>query len=380
MKLIVRFFCVFLALCLLCLNAYADNAGIETTAKSVMLLEPSTGQVIYENNADEQLPIASVTKVMTMLLCMEALKSGKITMEENVTASEHACSMGGSQVFLEPGEQMSVRDMIKAIAVASGNDAAVAMAEHIMGSEDSFVSAMNERAKALGMKNTNFVNCNGLDTDGHYSSARDVAMMSAELLKHEDILPFLRIWMDSLRNGEFQLANTNKLIRFYPDAIGIKTGSTGKAKYCISAAAERDGLTLVAVVLGADTTADRFETAKALLNYGFANYLISTPVEKNEKIANLAVTKGVADNIDIITSNQFKKLMPKGNAVKFEREIVLPESVKAPIKKGDTAGEIILKANGNECARIPLVYSNSVDKVGLGRVYINMLKCWGGQK
>lgn len=379
MKVVMRFFCVVLVMVLFTTTVFA-NAEITTTAKSVILMESGTGEVLYENNADEQLPIASVTKVMTMLLCMEALHSGKIKMEDMVIASEHACSMGGSQVFLEPGEQMSVSDMIKAIAVASGNDAAVAMAEHIMGSEQGFVNAMNSRAKDLGMKNTNFINCNGLDTDGHYSSARDVAIMSRELLKHQDILPFLKIWMDSLRNGEFELANTNKLIRFYPDAIGIKTGSTDKAKYCISAAAKKNDLTLIAVVLGADTTANRFETAKALLNYGFANYSVDKVYEKGQKIANIGVLKGVWDNVDIVTGKSFVKLKNKGVGVEYEKEVILPEFIKAPVKAGDVAGEIIIKEKGKEAGRVPLVFAESVDKKGLGYVYVDLLKCWSFKK
>lgn len=380
MKLFMRFFCIIMVFVFVCPLVSADNTEIKTTAKSVILMDAMSGQVLYEKEADAQLPIASVTKVMTMLLCMEAITSGKITMDDMVTASEHACSMGGSQVYLEPGEQMSVHDMLKAIAVASGNDASVAMAEHIMGSEQGFVNAMNDKAKQLGMKNTNFINCNGLDTDGHYSSARDVAIMSKELIKHAEILPFLKIWMDTLRNGEFQLSNTNKLIRFYPDAIGIKTGSTGKAKYCISGAATRDNLTLIAVVLGAETTADRFETAKALLNYGFANYSNSMPVKKGEEIANLQVLKGTEDNVKVITGNGFSKLVPKGTEIKYERKVNLPEKVNAPINKGDKAGEIVLMQNGQEVGTVPLFYANTVPKLTFGKVYWNLLKCWGYQK
>ena len=377
MKLFVRFFCIVLVLFLVCTCVSAEGGGIETTAKSVILIDSATGEVLYEKNPDERLPIASVTKVMTMLLCMEAINSGKITMEDTVTASEYACSMGGSQVYLEPGEQMPVSDMIKAIAVASGNDASVAMAEHIMGSEQGFVAAMNTRAKELGMENTNFINCNGLDEDGHYSSARDVAIMSKELIKHEQILPYLKIWMDTLRNGEFGLSNTNKLIRFYPDAIGIKTGSTGKAKYCVSGAATRNGLTLIAVVLGAETTTDRFETAKALLNYGFANYSISEPVKKGEEIANLMVLKGEADSVKVITGNGYVKLVPKGADGGYERKVILPENVTAPVNKGDKAGEIVLLKDGAEVAKVPLFYAETVPRLSFGKIFVNMLKYWG---
>ncbi len=380
MKISMRFLCVFLVITLLgAYTAYADGE-IKTTARSVILIEQSTGQVLYEQNADEKLPIASVTKVMTMLLCMEALKSGKISMDEQVTASEHACSMGGSQVYLEPGEQMSVSDMIKAIAVASGNDAAVAMSEHIMGSEQGFVDAMNARAHTLGMKNTHFVNCNGLDADDHYSTARDVAVMSAELLKYDEIRPFLKIWMDSLRDGAFGLANTNKLIRFYPNAIGIKTGSTGKAKYCVSGAAQRDGLTLIAVVLAADTTADRFETAKSLLNYGFANYGIDNPVKPGEKIGKPAVIKGVSPSVDVITQRGFSRIVPKGSGGKTDKKIIIQEKYKAPVAKNSIAGEMVLSENGKEIAKIPLVFADNVKKLSVINVYVDLLKYWGGQK
>ncbi|MBQ7953776.1 MAG: D-alanyl-D-alanine carboxypeptidase [Clostridia bacterium] len=242
--------------------------------RSYMLMDYDTGTVLAENNSNEPYPIASVTKVMTMLLCMESLQAGKISMNDVVTVSEYAASMGGSQIYLEPGEQMTVEELLKSVAVGSANDASVALAEYIMGSESAFIDAMNERAKSLGMTNTHFANCNGLDEDNHYSSATDVAIMSRELLKHDAIRPFLGIWMDSVRNGQFGLTNTNKLIRFYNGAIGVKTGSTTNAKYCLSSAATRDGLTLIGVVLGAETTSERFETAKELLNYGFANYKI----------------------------------------------------------------------------------------------------------
>ena len=267
-------------------------------AKSGFLTEASTGEVLYEQNADERLPIASVTKTMTMLLIMEALDSGKIKYDDSVTVSEYAASMGGSQVFLEVGEQMSVDDMLKAIAVASGNDAAVAMAEHISGSEGAFVEKMNKRAAELGCDNTHFINCNGLDeTPEHYSSARDIAKISRELLKHTKIFDYTTIWMDSLRNGSFGLSNTNKLIRFYKGANGLKTGSTSTAKYCISATAERDGMQLIAVIIAAPTTADRFSSASAMLDYGFANYEVANEGFVDIPIPYVRIEGGVNEQI-----------------------------------------------------------------------------------
>lgn len=366
--------CVLLAV-LLPLHAAADFP-VETTAKSALLMDADTGTVLLELNADEQLPLASVTKVMTMLLCMEALQGGKITMDDMVTASPYACSMGGSQIYLEPGEQMSVSDMLKAIAVASANDACVAMAEHIMGSADAFVEAMNDRAQSLGMQNTHFVNCNGLDAENHYSSARDVAIMSRELLKHQEILPYLSIWMDSLRDGAFGLANTNKLIRTYPGAIGVKTGSTSNAKYCLSAAAQRDGLTLVAAVLGAETTADRFATASALLDYGFANYKISTLVEAGEVIETIDVQKGVVGTVEVKTQTDYKRLMAKNSTDEIERVVLVPDSVKAPVLQNDLIGELQLLQNGEELCRMNLVAAADVPRLGVADLLVELLNRW----
>lgn len=341
-----------------------------------ILMDYDTGTVMAEYNPDEPRPIASVTKVMTMLLCMEAIQAGKITFDDVVTASEYACSMGGSQIYLEPGEQMTVTDLMKSIAVGSANDACVAMAEYIMGSETTFVDAMNERAKALGMTNTHFVNCNGLDAENHYSSARDVAVMSRELLKHDAIRPFLTIWMDTVRNGEFGLSNTNKLIRFYEGAIGVKTGSTTNAKYCLSSAATRNGLTLIGVVLGAETTADRFETAKELLNYGFSNYKIQTIVEKGEDMGTIKVKKGTAETVGAVTGEEFKKLTDKQNGIKTERNVILDEEIKAPVKKGQQIGKIELTENGKKIGEVSIVASDDVIRIGTADVLLSLLREW----
>ena len=377
MKCSMRFLCIIICLSFLFSFVYADGE-IPINARSYILMDKDTGTVMYENNADERLPIASVTKVMTMLLAMEALQNGKIGMDDMVTCSEYAAGMGGSQVYLEAGEQMSVRDILKSIAVASGNDAATALAEHIMGSETAFVEAMNERAKSLGMNNSHFMNCTGLDEENHYSSARDVAIMSRELLMHDEILEFTGIWMDTVRNGEFGLSNTNKLIRFYPGAIGLKTGSTSIAKYCLSAAAKRDDLTLIAVVIAAETTIDRFEGAKALLNYGFANYAVNNPVIKGESFGPVSVYKGKELYTDAIAKNSYSFLASKDKN-KVEKDVVLYKNLSAPIKKGKKVGEVIITVDGEEKGRVDLVAKYPVDSVSVIYNIGKLIKKWAMQ-
>lgn len=370
-------FCLLLTSAL-CVLAKEEKQSEMVNAKSAILMEQSTGKVLFEKNPDEKLQIASVTKTMTMLLIMEALKEGKIKYTDMVTTSEHAASMGGSQVFLEPGEEMSVDDMLKAICVSSGNDAAVAMAEHLSGSEEEFVSLMNKRAKELGAKNTNFINCNGLDeTDEHFSTARDVALISAELLKHEDIQKYTTIWMDTLRDGKFGLSNTNKLIRFYKGANGIKTGSTSKAKYCLSASAKRNDMQLVAVVLCAPSTQDRFQGATKLLDYGFANYEIAdgktlSGMAKN----NIKVIGGEKDFLMCEAEDSGNIVLKKGEAKKIEVKKSLPEEINAPVKKGEKLGELIYLLDGKEIARKNIVSSEDVNKIKFHKMYIKILKNW----
>ena len=337
--------------------------------RSYVLMDYDTGTVLAENNSGESCPIASVTKVMTMLLCMEALQSGKISMNDMVTASEYACSMGGSQIYLEPGEQMSVEELLKSVAVGSANDASVVLAEHIMGSELAFVDAMNERAKTLGMKNTHFMNCNGLDEDNHYSSAMDVAIMSRELLKHKTIRPFLAIWMDSVRNGEFGLTNTNKLIRFYNGAIGIKTGSTSNAKYCLSSAAVRDDLTLIGVVLGAETTSERFEIAKQLLNYGFSNYNIETIIEEGASFGEVDIIKGKKDRMGVVAQSSFKRLSNKQSGENVDTKIIMDDDIDAPVNKGDVVGKIEIMESDKKIGEINLVADQSVLRLSFVDVF-----------
>ena len=370
-------FCLLLTSAL-CVLAKEEKQSEMVNAKSAILMEQSTGKVLFEKNPDEKLQIASVTKTMTMLLIMEALREGKIKYTDMVTTSEHAASMGGSQVFLEPGEEMSVDDMLKAICVSSGNDAAVAMAEHLSGSEEEFVSLMNKRAKELGAKNTNFINCNGLDeTDEHFSTARDVALISAELLKHEDIQKYTTIWMDTLRDGKFGLSNTNKLIRFYKGANGIKTGSTSKAKYCLSASAKRNDMQLVAVVLCAPSTQDRFQGATKLLDYGFANYEIAdgktlSGMAKN----NIKVIGGEKDFLMCEAEDSGNIVLKKGEAKKIEVKKSLPEEINAPVKKGEKLGELIYLLDGKEIARKNIVSSEDVNKIKFHKMYIKILKNW----
>lgn len=368
-------FLVFIMILALETTAFA-NFQATSTPRSYVLMDYDTGTVLAENNSTEPMPIASVTKVMTMLLCMEALQSGKISMGDIVTASEYACSMGGSQIYLEPGEQMSVEELLKSVAVGSANDASVVLAEHIMGSEATFVDAMNQRAKALGMNNTHFVNCNGLDEDNHYSSAMDVAIMSRELLKHNAIHPFLSIWMDSVRNGEFGLTNTNKLIRFYNGAIGIKTGSTSNAKYCLSSAATRDGLTLIGVVLGAETTAERFETAKELLNYGFSNYKIETVVEEGLASGDVNIVKGKKDKVGVVTQSSFKRLVNKQSGNNVKSKVIINNQINAPISKGEVVGKIELTENNKKIGEVNLVADQSVLRLSFVDVFGGMLARW----
>lgn len=385
MPVLKRVLCLLAAAAVSCSCAFAEpSAQVDTEvsaqlvkAKSGILMEASTGEVLYEWNPDERLQIASVTKTMTMLLIMEAIDSGKIHLDDMVTTSETAASMGGSQVFLEVGEQMSVDDMLKAIAVASGNDAAVAMAEFIGGTHEAFVEKMNKRADELGCRNTHFINCNGLDeTAEHYSTARDIAVISKELLKHEKIFDYTTIWMDSLRGGSFGLSNTNKLIRFYKGANGLKTGSTSTAKYCLSATAKRDNMQLIAVVLCAPSTAERFSSATALLDYGFANYAVANADEMDISMPEVPITGGTLSKIKPETDNP-NFIVKKGNGDKAEPEIIFDEeSFKAPVEKGRRLGEIIFKIDGAEAARRELRAPCDVPKIKLSQMYTKMLKLW----
>lgn len=363
--------CFFICVCFMMHSVvvFAEgNTDLGLNAKSAILMEEATGNILYESNPDERLPIASVTKVMTMLLIMEAVDSGKISLDDMVTVSENAMSYGGSTMFLETGEQLTVNDMLKGIAVASANDGCVAMAEHLAGSESAFVDMMNEKAKELGMENTHFMNTNGLDEDDHYSSARDVAIMSRELMKHETIFNYTSIWMDTLRGGKFQLANTNKLIRFYDGANGLKTGSTSKALCCLSAAAKRNDMQLIAVVLGAPTSAERFASAKSLLDYGFANYAVNTQITAGDEVQKIAVKKGVDKEVGVVAGDSCSTLVKKGQEDNITKEIKIVETITAPIEAGQKIGTMTISRDGEVISDIDLNASSAVEKKGIGLI------------
>lgn len=337
------------------------------SCKSAILMEVSSGQVLTEKNADEKLPPASITKIMTLLLVMESLDEGKITLEDRVTASREASSKGGSQIWLKEGEVMTVNELVKATAVASANDASTALAEYIAGDEISFVALMNKKAAELGMTNTNFENCSGLDdtAENHYTTARDIAIMSRELMKHEKIKEYTTIWMDSLRNGETELVNTNRLIRFYEGATGLKTGTTSKAGYCISATAQRDGMELVAVVLGSDNSTDRFEDAKKLLNWGFANYSIYEPQIDTSLITDVTVLCGEQDIIKPIVKNPNPILIKKGTENEITQRVDICIDVEAPVEKGQKLGAVYFEKDGEILAECSIISENAVVKRGV---------------
>lgn len=352
-------------------------AALDIPAKSALLMDVSTGTVLYEQDAHTPLPPASVTKVMTMLLIMEAIDQGRIGWDDTVTASEAASAKGGSQIYLKPGETMSVSDMVKSIAVSSANDCACAMAEHIAGSESAFVEKMNARAKALGMKDTHFVNCTGLDDDpeakDHLTSAYDIAIMSRQLLKyHPDIKKYTTIWMDTLRNGTFGLANTNKLVRFYQGATGLKTGFTSAAGYCLSASAQRDGMELVAVVMGAQTSQERFSGCKALLDYGFANYALVTP-ELPEN-ARIPVKLGNTQTVAAIPSGLDSLLVDKAQKGSVTTAVELLPQVSAPVSKGQRLGTLTVKSGQQVLAQIPLVAAEAVPRLSYWEIFLQILR------
>ncbi len=338
------------------------NLGIK--AKSAILLEPFTGKILYEQNSDEKLPPASITKIMPLLLVMEALERGDIKLETMVYASEHACSMGGSQIWLEPGEGMTVDHLLKATVIASANDACVALGELLAGSEEGFVALMNKRAKELGMNNTHFVNCTGLDADEHLTTAHDVAIMSAELIKFPLIKKYSTVWMDTLRDGESELVNTNKLVRFYKGTTGLKTGTTGKAKYCLSATAERDGMELVAVVMAGESSDLRFSGAKKLLDYGFANYSFEA-LESELKETETAVAKGVKNKVGVSCSDRVNILLPKTAKQEVSRQVEWNKDITAPIRKGDILGYVNVYTGETEVGRLPITASEDVERLSL---------------
>ena len=374
----MKWMAMVLSVCLL-VTALAVPAGavdMQIGGKSALLMDIGTGTVLYEQNAHEKLAPASVTKVMTMLLIMEAIDSGKIGWDDTVTASEAAAAKGGSQVYLKVGETMTVTDMVKSIAVSSANDCACAMAEHIAGSEAGFVQLMNQRAKELGMNDTNFVNCTGLDDDPaakeHVTSAYDIAIMSRELMKnHPDIQKFTTIWMDTVRTGAFGLANTNKLVRFYPGATGLKTGFTSGAGYCLSATAQRDGLGLIAVVMGCESSQQRFAACKQMLDYGFANF---ARVEPEVTEGTVLVRLGRADTVKAVPAEPVQLLIDKAQSNQVQVQTVLEESVSAPVSKGQRLGTLTVKVGEQVLAQVPMVAQEGVEKLTWSDLFIMVLR------
>ncbi|MBR2938142.1 MAG: D-alanyl-D-alanine carboxypeptidase [Oscillospiraceae bacterium] len=372
MKRLLCLLCALLLLPILPVSA----VDMDLPAKSAVLLDAATGTLLYEQNAHTPLAPASVTKVMTMLLIMEAIDSGRIGWDDTVTTSESAAAKGGSQVYLKVGETMAVSDMVKSIAVSSANDCACAMAEHIAGSESAFVDMMNSRAKELGMDNTHFVNCTGLDDDpaakDHKTTAYDIALMSAELLKnHPDIKKFTTIWMDTVRNGAFGLSNTNKLVRFYPGATGLKTGFTSQAGYCLSSSAMREDMELIAVVMGCESSKERFAACKQLLDYGFATYALITPQAETAKIP---VKLGIADTVNAVPAGEEAVLIEKAQKSGIHQQVELTDTVDAPVSKGQRLGTLYIKAEDQVLKEIPLVAEESVPRLTFGQIWRRVLQ------
>ena len=388
MKKVISLFLV-LAFLLMPLAVFAENTTKNVAEKTILtknaefdlgfelggayLCEATTGKVLYAENEYKAASPASVTKVMTLLLVCEALDAGKFKLSDTVRISARAASMGGSQVFLEEGERISVEDLIKSTVIASGNDASVALAELCAGSEAAFVKMMNMRAAELGLKNTSFENTTGLDdtTTNHYSCAADIAAMSRELIKHEIVLKYSSTWQDSIRGGEFTLTNTNRLVRYYDGCNGLKTGSTDKAGYCVSATAKRGNMQLVAVIMGARTRDERNAAARALLDFGFANFAL---YEKGEEfIENIDITKGVTDSAALYSS-PFSCVVDKGSASKIELVYDIPEKISAPVKRGDVVGSVIYKIEGQQIGKSNITVNDDVERIGFGELFLRILK------
>ena len=374
-KIVLAVLCLLLAVTAV-LRSYADAvpgvqaAGVQdfdVPCAAAVLIDEDSGTVLYEKNADERRPVASITKVMTLLLTFEALQAGKIALGDIVPVSEHAYHMGGSQIWLEPGEQLTLQEMLKAICISSANDAAVAVAEFVAGSEPAFVDAMNARAAALGMTATHFANACGLDEEGHLSSARDVAVMSREmLLHHPEVREYCTVWMDTLRGGRTQLVNTNKLLKSYPGITGLKTGTTGKAGVCITASAERDGLRLIAVVLGASSGKERFEAAKTLLDYGFAHYDSAEVTLPDDAPEELPVKRGTAETTTLDYAAPERLLVPKGEGRDLQTKILLPDTLPAPVRQGSPVGSWQLLRGETVLQELPICAAQDVQALSFG--------------
>ena len=386
MKKYIAFFIVLTVTLLACMPAFAENEqkteaeyvslvkpDLEINAKSAVLMDASTGEILFEKNADASYSPASVTKIMTLLLVMEAIDDGRISLDDNVSISAYAASMGGSQVFLKEGEAMSVEELIKCAVIASANDASVALAELVAGSETAFVSMMNKRAAELGMKGSNFENVTGLDDDtvNHVTSARDIAIMSRELISHEKILEYSSIWQDTIRNGEFTLTNTNRLVRFYEGCNGLKTGSTSKAGYCMSATAKRDGMQLIAVVMGAESRDTRNSIARSMLDFGFSSYALYRAEERLLEYA--PVLFGAVDEVALY-SEPFMKIVNKGDISKIELKYTLPESISAPMSAGSAVGKIEYYAKGELLGESKVYINEDIGRLSFLELFARMLK------
>lgn len=358
-------------------TAFADDKKVQgpinISSKTAILMDVGSGQILFEKNLHEKLPPASVTKVMTMLLIVEALDSGKIKLDDEVQISERASEMGGSQIFLEPGETQKVDDLLKGIAVASANDACVAMAEYVGGSEEEFVAMMNNKAKQLGMNDTNFSNTNGLPIENHYTSAHDIAIMSRELLKHDKITKYLTTWMDQIVVGKKKttigLANTNKMIKHYQGATGVKTGFTQEAKYCLSASAKRGETHLVAVTLGAPTTQERFKDSSSLLSYGFANYESVKLCSKSDKIATLTLDKADDNKVNLVAKDDLTALIKKGESKDFTKKIDVSKNIDLPVKKGTKLGTISIYKGDKQVGKIDLINEKDINKASYFKMF-----------
>ncbi len=368
-----RFFAALLCACALIQPAAGAAAAPEVEAGAAVLMERETGTMLYESHSHDKLEPASVTKIMTLLLVMEAIDGGTVRLEDVVTVSSSAAAMGGSQVYLKEGEQMTVDELLKAVAVVSANDAAVALAEHLAGSEAAFVERMDRRAAELGMKDTNFVNCTGLPAAGHLTSAYDIALMSRALMAHPKIRDYTTIWMDTIRGGQFQLSNTNKLVRFYSGCTGLKTGSTDSALYCLSATAEREGMELIAVVLKSPTSQKRFDGARALLDYGFANYTL-LDVGPDEAIPPVEVRLGEVEQVQPILGQSGRILVEKAQLDQVTTQVRLAEDVEAPVEQGQKLGEVVVLVDGEERQVLPLVADQGVERLTIPGIFLRFMR------
>ena len=394
-----KIYCAFLCICFLCITevchatyltipTWAEDSIVETSGEvgenfldlsceSAILISQDTGEVLYEHNAHEKLRPASVTKVMTILLIMEEIDSGRLSYSDKISCSEKASSMGGSQIWLDTREELTVDEMLKAICVVSANDCTVAMAEHIAGSEEMFVNRMNERAKELGMNDTTFKNCHGIDEDGHETSSYDIALMSRELLRnHPSITKYTTIWMDSLRDGKSELVNTNKLIRNYQGATGLKTGSTSLALFNLSASATRDDLSLIAVIMRAPSTKERFSCARKLLDYGFSTFKYKKFAEKDVEVMNVPINKGVVSEASVKYADTSGKIMNKKSEGNVEQEIIINDNVSAPIEAGQVLGKVEFRVDGEAVASVDLVAESDVAKLNIFTIGKRILKKW----